>query len=313
VSDTLTVPSAWWPVATDAAVGDKPVPSTIGDHELVLFRDKAGEVHVFDDRCPHSLAPLSLGWVTDEGYLQCGYHGWCFEGKTGRCAVIPNYRAEERVPARFVVVRHSAVESGGLVFAWAGEHPDEPPRLEAGGTGPVTCGHFTVTLPHEAVVQALLADPAATLGLRWLRPVEGTARVTRGPGRVEVERPLDAPQSKLWAALLKDEAQLHVTTLAVTGASVIEVQTVEGAGVVQLAVGITPKDRWSSQVCWRLQWQRAPLRLLGRLGRPRPLTSTPPRPEGSVAGAVEAWRSFGSPSVRPDDDVTERSLEEVGT
>jgi nitrite reductase/ring-hydroxylating ferredoxin subunit len=313
VSDTIAIPSAWWPVATDAAVQDTPVATRLGEHELVLFRDKAGDVHAFDDRCPHRRAPLSLGWVTDEGYLQCGYHGWCFEGQSGRCAVIPNYRPEERVPARFAVVRHSAVEAGGLVFAWLGDQPDEPPSLPAGGPAAVTSGHFTVTLPHEAVVRGLLADPAATLGLRWLRPVEGTARVTSGPGRVEVERPLDALPSRPWALLLRDAALLHVTTLAITGASVIEVQTVAGTAVAQVAVGITPKDRWSSEVWWRLQVQSAPLRLQGLLGRPRPLTTTPPRAEGSVAGAVEAWRSLGPPAVRPEHAAAGRSLEEVGT
>jgi hypothetical protein len=170
-----------------------------------------------------------------------------------------------------------------------------------------------VTLPHEAVVRGLLADPAATLGLRWLRPVEGTARVTSGPGRVEVERPLDALPSRPWALLLRDAAQLHVATLAITGASVIEVQTVAGTTVAQVAVGITPKDRWSSDVWWRLQVQSAPLRLLGLLGRPRPLTRTPPRAEGSLAGAVDAWRSLGSPTVRTDDAAADRSLEEVVT
>ncbi len=39
------------------------------------------------DQCPHRLAPLTQGTVTD-GVLRCAYHGWCFSGE-GTCVEIP--------------------------------------------------------------------------------------------------------------------------------------------------------------------------------------------------------------------------------
>ena len=43
---------------------------------------------VFDDACPHRLAPLSDGRIDKWGRLQCAYHGWCFNG-SGHCKLIP--------------------------------------------------------------------------------------------------------------------------------------------------------------------------------------------------------------------------------
>ena len=43
---------------------------------------------MFDDACPHRLAPLSDGRIDKLGRLQCAYHGWCFNG-SGHCKLIP--------------------------------------------------------------------------------------------------------------------------------------------------------------------------------------------------------------------------------
>jgi len=50
---------------------------TIGDRELVLFRNNAGAIGALDDRCPHRGMRLSRGRVS-EGRLTCPYHGWSF-------------------------------------------------------------------------------------------------------------------------------------------------------------------------------------------------------------------------------------------
>ncbi|CAL4944971.1 unnamed protein product [Urochloa decumbens] len=56
---------------------------------VVAWYDRgAGEWRVFDDACPHRLAPLSEGRIDGKGRLQCVYHGWCFDG-AGACQFIP--------------------------------------------------------------------------------------------------------------------------------------------------------------------------------------------------------------------------------
>src|SRR3546814_4948287 len=73
----------WWAVARSEEVTDKkPLGINIGDQPVVLWRDKQGIVRALEDRCPHRRAPLSLGCIRDNGWIQCGYHGWSYEGRS---------------------------------------------------------------------------------------------------------------------------------------------------------------------------------------------------------------------------------------
>ncbi|XP_045821150.1 protochlorophyllide-dependent translocon component 52, chloroplastic-like isoform X2 [Trifolium pratense] len=57
--------------------------------DVVIWWDRnESEWKVFDDACPHRLAPLSEGRIDQWGRLQCVYHGWCFNG-SGDCKFIP--------------------------------------------------------------------------------------------------------------------------------------------------------------------------------------------------------------------------------
>ncbi|KAL3529771.1 hypothetical protein ACH5RR_009093 [Cinchona calisaya] len=57
--------------------------------DIVVWWDRIeNEWKVFDDTCPHRLAPLSEGRIDQWGRLQCVYHGWCFGG-SGDCKFIP--------------------------------------------------------------------------------------------------------------------------------------------------------------------------------------------------------------------------------
>ena len=57
--------------------------------DLVVWWDRNENAwKVFDDSCPHRLAPLSEGRIDQWGRLQCVYHGWCFGG-AGDCKFIP--------------------------------------------------------------------------------------------------------------------------------------------------------------------------------------------------------------------------------
>ena len=96
----------WHPVARSSDVGDRPLRVVLLGEPWVLVRLPAradpasadgdgpgGRLVAFFDRCPHRLAPLSIGTVVEhapEGVpvLQCAYHGWCFAAE-GRCIEIP--------------------------------------------------------------------------------------------------------------------------------------------------------------------------------------------------------------------------------
>ncbi|KAJ8748934.1 hypothetical protein K2173_013370 [Erythroxylum novogranatense] len=82
--------SHWYPVMPVCDL-DKRVPhakKVMGLDVVVWWSRNEKTWKVFDDACPHRLAPLSEGRIDQWGRLQCVYHGWCFNG-SGDCKSIP--------------------------------------------------------------------------------------------------------------------------------------------------------------------------------------------------------------------------------
>ena len=44
----------------------------------------AGSFYAFDNICPHADAPLIQGTIVDPCYIECDWHGACFDMKTGK-------------------------------------------------------------------------------------------------------------------------------------------------------------------------------------------------------------------------------------
>ena len=85
----------WLAVPADAFAGDRAVVEA-GDREIVVLR-VGGEVHAFDNACPHQGNPLVDGEVLGD-VLECAYHGWRFDLGTGACLV--GRRARAALPGR---------------------------------------------------------------------------------------------------------------------------------------------------------------------------------------------------------------------
>jgi phenylpropionate dioxygenase-like ring-hydroxylating dioxygenase large terminal subunit len=125
---------AWHVVATCDEVAD-------GPHQVWLLGDAwalvrlAGQLVAFVDRCPHRLAPLSIGSIVGDE-LQCGYHGWRF-GTGGRCTAIPALGATDHIPSRArATTPYGLEERYGLIWL-APAVPVSPipefPEWEQGG------------------------------------------------------------------------------------------------------------------------------------------------------------------------------------
>ncbi|HMB68452.1 MAG TPA: Rieske 2Fe-2S domain-containing protein, partial [bacterium] len=86
-----------WYIACEARdLRDRPRATTLFGVPLVLFRGADGRPAALLDRCPHRNVPLSLGRCRN-GELECGYHGWRFDGR-GECTFVPGL-AEQRASA----------------------------------------------------------------------------------------------------------------------------------------------------------------------------------------------------------------------
>ena len=95
----------WWPLAWSAELTSRPVAVVRGDSAIVLYRGVGGAALALEDRCPHRRAPLSLGRVTESGMLQCGYHGWTFDGGSGRKYPIYGMTSRCQPLLRRIVIR----------------------------------------------------------------------------------------------------------------------------------------------------------------------------------------------------------------
>lgn len=74
----------------DLGAGDMAAFYVEGEEVLVL-RDKAGDLHALDGICPHEDYPLVEG-VFDGTVLTCVNHLWCFDVSTGKGINPPSSR-----------------------------------------------------------------------------------------------------------------------------------------------------------------------------------------------------------------------------
>jgi phenylpropionate dioxygenase-like ring-hydroxylating dioxygenase large terminal subunit len=130
----------WQPVAFSHELRDLPLRVRILGEDLVVFRDKRGEVGVLELHCPHRGTSLEFGLVSQRG-IRCCYHGWLFD-VTGRILETPGEPADSTLKARLCHGAYPAREAMGLVFAYMGP-PGRRPELPM---------YDTLTLPGYRVL-----------------------------------------------------------------------------------------------------------------------------------------------------------------
>ena len=93
--------------------------------DLVLFRDKSGNVGLIGDHCSHRGASLLYGRVEERG-IACAYHGWLFNAQ-GHCLETPAEPADSLLR---LTVRHKAYPvQRFLDLYWAYLGPEPAPAL----------------------------------------------------------------------------------------------------------------------------------------------------------------------------------------
>jgi nitrite reductase/ring-hydroxylating ferredoxin subunit len=170
----LTGADAGWRVV---ALGNEIAAGKVGgffidDDPVAVFRTPQGEVRALENRCPHRRVPLSLGKVLPEGWLQCGYHGWTFDGVTGQCKVIPNLSAHEKTPAGYAALAYRALERDGVIYVGQGAQESEPPRPLYASPGKVFSGRSMIGLSQDDYVAALMDGPHLLLDCTGMRIAE---------------------------------------------------------------------------------------------------------------------------------------------
>jgi phenylpropionate dioxygenase-like ring-hydroxylating dioxygenase large terminal subunit len=84
------IPNGWFIVATSAELAPLEVkPIYYFGRDLVLYRTASGEARVVSAYCAHLGAHLASGGVVKDDAIACPFHGWNYDGETGKCVAIP--------------------------------------------------------------------------------------------------------------------------------------------------------------------------------------------------------------------------------
>jgi phenylpropionate dioxygenase-like ring-hydroxylating dioxygenase large terminal subunit len=114
---TAYVRNAWYVAAWSHELeAGKPIPASILDEPIVLYRADTGRLVALEDRCVHRLAPLSLGRCEGER-LRCMYHGLLYD-PDGGVAEIPG---QDLVPKHARVRSYPIADRHDWVWVWMGD------------------------------------------------------------------------------------------------------------------------------------------------------------------------------------------------
>lgn len=100
----------------------KVISRTVADLPIAAWRDSTGSAAAILDRCPHRFVPLSMGKCTENGSIQCGYHGLEFN-RNGQCTHNPH--GDGRIPRAAHVRSFPTVERDGIIWVWLGQAKSE--------------------------------------------------------------------------------------------------------------------------------------------------------------------------------------------
>ena len=89
--------------------------------DLVLFRNREGQLGLIAEHCPHRGASFAYG-IPTEGGIRCPYHGWEFNPQ-GKCLSQPNERDNCAFRDRVATTAYPVEELGGLLWAYLGPEP----------------------------------------------------------------------------------------------------------------------------------------------------------------------------------------------
>ena len=246
----------WWPVATSADLREGRVLSRmLCDVPLALFRDGAARARAHVDRCPHRNAPLSAGRVV-AGELECGYHGWRFDGE-GRRTHVPGLQTQA-VTARPLCEPVTVSESEGLV--WACLAADGAPAIQRGRSGSESGDAFVITGAVECDVAAgaeNFLDGSHThfvhagLVRQKAKRQTVTVRVTAIPGGVEARYSGEARQSGWLSRLFEPSRTQSMGRFYLPGVAEIEYRNPRGL-TLMVTAWLTPERQGAIRVFARV-------------------------------------------------------------
>ncbi len=121
----------WHPIAIASELTDEQPTKFVRvlGEDLVLFKDKSGNVGLIHDHCAHRGASLLYGRVEERG-IACAYHGWLYD-TAGNCLECPAEPAGSRFHLTVKMRAYPVRTLAGLYWAYLGPLPaPELPKFD---------------------------------------------------------------------------------------------------------------------------------------------------------------------------------------
>ena len=115
----------WNPVVFSDELNDLPVRVRVMGEDLVVFKDRQGQVGALQLHCCHRGTSLEFGVVSERG-LRCCYHGWLFD-VDGRVLETPGEPASSTLKDRLYQGAYPTEVYHGIVFVYMGPPETKPP------------------------------------------------------------------------------------------------------------------------------------------------------------------------------------------
>nr|XP_028576239.1 cholesterol 7-desaturase-like [Podarcis muralis] len=109
-------PNGWFRLLDSAqlARGEVRNVAALGE-QFAVFRNSDGKVCVVDAYCPHLGANLGIGGQVVGSCIECPFHGWQFDGESGKCVRIPY---AEKVPEFAKIKVWPSCEVSDMILVW---------------------------------------------------------------------------------------------------------------------------------------------------------------------------------------------------
>lgn len=125
----------WYYAAhSDQLKRGKTLKKTICGEDILLGRDRDGNVFALHNLCPHQGMPFHHGRF-DGREVECCFHGWRFQAQGGACTAIPSLVEDQQsAVCKISVKSYPCQEAQGNVWVFIGDqsHPLPPFPLPSG-------------------------------------------------------------------------------------------------------------------------------------------------------------------------------------
>lgn len=148
----------WHPFMLASELEDLPIAVRLLGEDLVVFRDKSGQLGLLHKHCAHRGVSLEFGIVGDKG-IRCSYHAWHFD-IDGTILDTPGEPPTSTIRQKFSQGAYPVREEFGLLFAYMGP-PEEIPIFPVYDT-----------MCHE---DSQIAPFKLSVPCNWLQIVENAA------------------------------------------------------------------------------------------------------------------------------------------